>query len=108
MNDTDPRPQRVLNVDMSRAVLRLIGITLLLEVFSLLLGVAFFAMMHGLVFGILWLAPYWDFARKIVTRTVGPLFPSPYVSIRVQTHLFLSIILFGFCGQNLICLALSH
>jgi hypothetical protein len=58
-------PKNDIKLMSSGILLRLIVIVLVLELGSLLLGVAFFLMVHGLIFAMLWLLPYWEPVYRI-------------------------------------------
>jgi hypothetical protein len=42
-----------------------------LEFSALALGIAFFLLVHGVIFGIIWFAFYWEPAYRIYTRVVN-------------------------------------
>jgi hypothetical protein len=60
-------PKHDANLISSENLLRLIVIVLVLELGSLILGIAFFVMLHGLIFGIVWFIPYWEPAHRVYT-----------------------------------------
>jgi hypothetical protein len=100
-------------------LLRLIAITVILEFSSLALGFAFFLIVHGLIFGVLWFMFYWEPAYRIYTRILQ-LPPTQFVrapipwwrigllgvkAIIILFFLYLGmriLISNGFLGQNLI------
>jgi hypothetical protein len=113
--------------DLSLFMLRLMGIVLVVELAALMLGISFFLIAKGLVFGVLWLAPYWQPAGNILSKITQNAFPLPVATIRkiawhsaiilvVKIAVAVGIVALGltvlfqrgFCGQNLICLALTH
>lgn len=110
--------------NMARALLRGVGIVLLVEVSALLAGIAFFLIIHGLVFAVLFLAPYSAFVRRLFGKVFGSPFRLPVVNKLtwwqwVDFLLKMSIAIasigsgiwalvrFGFYGQNFIYLAIN-
>lgn len=108
---------------MGRGVLRLWGFLLLVDVIALMFGIAFLLIAHGLMMGIIRQAHHWQpayrFCKRVADFPVASSTRGP-ITILGAVHSVISIaltvalvgfgiwILFkvGFCGQNLICMAL--
>src|SRR4030043_905986 len=54
--------------DIGRGVSRVMGFVLIADIFSLLFGVAFFLIAHGVIMGTIRLAAYWQPANRVVQR----------------------------------------
>jgi hypothetical protein len=69
MNDANPL----------KGLLRAVGILLFMDVIALMLGGAFFLIVHGTAMGLWRLAPYWHPAHQISSRIFGdsPMFNAP-------------------------------
>ena len=127
MKATPERPNHYRQQGLSSKSWHFIGSVVLLDVLALILGWAFFLIVHGLMYSIIWLAPYWSYARKVFVKFTGlpdtiPLIaknPLTCWSLVVFAIKAITLILFfilglwglfrnGFCGQNFICLAMSN
>jgi hypothetical protein len=123
MGTTENKPDQLHKSESPNRVLLIIKIVLL-EIFAILAGVSFFMIVHGLLYGIYWTAPYWKFTRTLLVKVTGfsethrfiktqqitwqrAIFLFPKVIILLAFLVFGLWLLFhdGFCGQNLFCLA---
>ena len=124
MNNAEQKTDTIQKTDISKSLLRLIGIMVLLDVSALVAGISFFMIVHGALLGIRWSAPYWKFTRNIFVKVSG--FPETNILLNnnqitwrqginllvkaatVVAFLILGVLILvrnGFCGQNFICLA---
>src|SRR4030042_1629650 len=107
---------------IGHGVLRVMGFVLIADIISLLLGVAFFLIAHGVIMGTIRLAAYWQPANRVVQRiafghtTSGSMI---HLTTLGATHIFTSIALIallvgfgiwllislGFLGQNFFWIA---
>jgi hypothetical protein len=124
MSNAEQKPDNLQKTDISKSLLRLMGIMVLLDVSALVAGISFFMIVHGALLGIRWSAPYWKFSRNIFVKASG--FPETNIllnknqitwwqginlllkAVTVVALLILGLWILvrnGFCGQNFICLA---
>jgi hypothetical protein len=124
MSNAEQKPDNLQKAEISKSLLRLIGIMVLLDVSALVAGIAFFMIVHGALLGIRWSAPYWKFTRNIFVKASG--FPETNILLNknqitwwqginlllkaatVFAFLILGLWILvrnGFCEQNFICLA---
>jgi len=126
MKDTQ-KPAEFSNPDISRKLLRVMGMVIVVDLLTLLAGISFFMIIHGIVFAVFWLAPYWKFPRSIFFKVSG--FPDKFQLVKKRRITWwqaiilvlkvLTILAFlgsglwllvrsGFYGQNLIWLTLNN
>jgi hypothetical protein len=96
-----------------------------LEFGALLLGIAFFIIIHGVIFGVAWLVPFWKPAFTAYTKALGikdiDFIPLPIrwwqaimLAIKMTVVLFFFyfgikfLLTKGFLDQNFIYLICSH
>ncbi len=124
MSNAEQKPDNLQKADISKSMLRLMSITILLDVSALVAGISFFMIVHGVLIGIRWSAPYWKFTRNIFVKTTG--FPETNILLNKNQITWwrginlllkaITVVLYlvfglwflvhnGFCGQNIICLA---
>ena len=122
MNNSEQKLDNLQKADISKSLLRLMGIIILLDASALAAGISFFMIIHGALLGIRWSAPYWKFTRNIFVKATG--FPEKNILLNKNqiasrqgiNLLFkaVTVVLFfilgawilirnGFCGQNLMC-----
>ena len=103
---------------------RLWIIVVVLELSAMALGIAFFLMVHGLIFGIAWFVPFWEPAHRIYSKVLNTQAsefvraPIPWWRVILLIVKALLVLFFfylgikylmedGFLGQNIIYSILS-
>ena len=104
-----------------KGILRLTGAIILVQLTSLILGFHIFVITMGLIFGLLWIFPYWQFAYSIIHKiskaSISPSLVKPdfpwwnYMAlvVRLSFAAYLiyfgisSILKFGFYEQSWFC-----
>jgi hypothetical protein len=122
MEKHDSEVQQQSEPDIGRGILRVMGLLLLVDIISLMLGVAFFLIAHGIVWGIILSSVRWQPANRLVRLLVFGLSTSGtairltlistvpfFISIALRASLIGVGVWFlvdsGFWGQNLIWIA---
>jgi hypothetical protein len=104
MNDRPSPSNSFLNAEKKHPIYRVFIFTIVPLSISLLLGFSFFLIAHGLIFGFLWLSPYWPPAFAFSKRYL--LFPHGNVeakSIPVTWWRIPTILLKGGLSLAMIC-----
>lgn len=115
------------NDNLAGNLLHGMGFILLVDLIALVLGFAFFFIAHGILMGLLRMAPYWKPADKVSQRVfaqsnstdTAPHFPvRGYHSFRLIWAIVLmavfvgigisTLVQSGFCAQNIICIIVSR
>ncbi len=131
MRDNVEQPPKKLDqtqhVYQTRRLLKLMGMFVIAEILLVLISVAFFAIVHGIFWGLLTLSKVWSPAYRIVSKVfAGPYARSTMPQINLTGWLILGLLLQGgfaiafiivginmlftggFCSQSVICQILSH